>query len=232
MRARLILPLIFGLAGTAILVALGVWQLQRLEWKQAILSEIEAKISAAPIAVPAQPSPITHTYLPVVAEGVLEPGELHVLVSQKRIGAGYRIIAPMTLDDGRRILVDRGFTKTENKAESRPLGPAKVTGNLHWPQETGGSIPSPDLAANIWFARDVPAMAAALGTTPTLIIAREMTPADPALTPLPVDTSGIPNDHLQYAGTWFSLAAIWAIMTLYFLWRMRRSGSVREDQDP
>ena len=227
MLSRVIMPLIFGLAGTAILVSLGVWQMQRLEWKQDILAEIEAKIAADPVGVPQGASPADHLYLPVQTEGVIAAGELHVLVSQKRVGAGYRIIAPLELPDGRRILVDRGFTKTEFKTESRPLGAANISGNLHWPQETGSSIPEPDLGANIWFARDVPAMANALSTEPVLLIAREITPTDPRLTPLPVDTSGIPNDHLQYAVTWFSLAGIWAVMTLYFLWRGRQPGAAR-----
>jgi len=155
MLSRVIMPLIFGLAGTAILVSLGVWQMQRLEWKQDILAEIEAKIAADPVGVPQGASPADHLYLPVQTEGVIAAGELHVLVSQKRVGAGYRIIAPLELPDGRRILVDRGFTKTEFKTESRPLGAANISGNLHWPQETGSSIPEPDLGANIWFARDV-----------------------------------------------------------------------------
>lgn len=221
MLSRVILPLIFGIAGTAILVSLGVWQLQRLDWKLGVLSEIETKIAAAPVAVPDHPSRQTDTYLPVETKAVIDAGEIHVLVSQKRIGAGYLIIAPITLPDGRRILLDRGFTKTENKKQARSVGPVTVTGNLHWPQEKGGSIPEPDIAANIWFARDVPAMAAALKTEPVMIIARNVTPADPHVTPLPVDTSGIPNDHLQYAITWFLLAAIWVAMTVYSLWRGR-----------
>ena len=100
-------------------------------------------------------------------------------------------------------------------------GPAEVTGNLHWPDEITGSTPEPDLMRNIWFARDVPAMADTLGTEPVLIIARQIDPSD-GPRPMPVGTEGIPNDHLQYAGTWFSLAMIWFVMTLYLLWRIRQ----------
>jgi surfeit locus 1 family protein len=57
-----------------------------------------------------------------------------------------------------------------------------------------------------------------------MIIAREVSPPEQGVTPLPVDTSGIPNDHLSYAITWLSLAAIWAAMTGFFIWRMRQSG--------
>ena len=65
-------------------------------------------------------------------------------------------------------------------------------------------------------------MAEALQTEEVLVIARVVTGTDARATPLPVDTSGIPNDHLQYAVTWFGLAAVWAGMTLFLLWRIRR----------
>jgi surfeit locus 1 family protein len=75
------------------------------------------------------------------------------------------------------------------------------------------------MTENIWFARDVPAMAAALGTDPVLVVQRERTELGSPISPLPVDTSAIPNDHLQYAITWFSLAAVWSAMTFFFLRR-------------
>ena len=58
---------------------------------------------------------------------------------------------------------------------------------------------------------------------PVLMIASELSPPEEAVTPLPVDTSGIPNDHLEYAVTWFSLAAIWAVMTAFFISRQNRA---------
>jgi surfeit locus 1 family protein len=216
---RVLFLLIFGVAGTAVLVSLALWQMQRLAWKQSVIAEIEAKIDAEPIALPALPDPISDKYLPVSVTGNIEPGEIHVLVSVKQKGAGYRIIAPFLTEDGRRILVDRGFTKTKNKMEKRSLGPATIVGNLHWPQEIDKYTPTPD--ADTWFARDVPAMAEALDTLPILLIS--VTKTDEKLVPLPVDTRSIPNDHLQYAITWFSLALIWATMTAYFMWRTRAS---------
>ncbi len=64
-------------------------------------------------------------------------------------------------------------------------------------------------------------MAEVLETEPLLVIAREVEPGDTGVTPLPVDSSGIPNDHLQYAITWFSLAVIWVMMTVGYIWRLR-----------
>ncbi len=217
----MIVPLLFGLMGSAILISLGVWQMQRLTWKEAILADIETRITAAPVAIPAMPDPVADKYLPVTARGEITGDEVHVLVSQKQIGAGYRIIAAFELLDGRRVLLDRGFVKVQQKKAMRPTGMSQVVGNLHWPDEKGSSIPEPDLKAEIWFARDVPALAAHLNTEPVLIIARNVDLADDPVAPLPVDSASIPNDHLQYALTWFSLALIWMVMTLAFLWRAR-----------
>ncbi|MCJ7873041.1 SURF1 family protein [Phaeobacter sp. J2-8] len=220
---RILFALIVGLAGTAILVGLGLWQLQRLDWKQGVLAAIEDRISATPVALPAHPDPVTDKYLPVALEGRFDSGEIHVLVSQKHVGAGYRVIAPFVLEDGRRILVDRGFVPVVAVDDARPIGPARVIGNLHWPDDRNSSTPDNDLAGNIWFARDIVDMAAALDTTQALVIARTSEPEDPAITPLPVDTASIPNDHLQYVITWFSLAAIWLGMTGFYIYRATRN---------
>lgn len=221
MLKRLLFPLLFGLLGVGILVWLGVWQMQRLDWKQSILADIDARITAAPVVLPNEFNQERDRFLPVVASGEMTDDEIHVLVSQKQIGAGYRIISTFETDTGRRILVDRGFIKVDQKQANRPVGAVEITGNLHWPNETGSSIPEPDLKAEIWFARDVPAMARFLKTEPVMIVARETSFENDPVSPLAVDKAGIPNDHLQYAITWFLLAAIWLIMTLTFLWRVR-----------
>lgn len=216
---RILFLLIIGFVGLGILLGLGTWQMQRLAWKQAIIAEIDARAVAAPVDLPDDPDPVADKYLAVHVSGTLLPQELHVLISRLRVGAGYRIIAPFELSDGRRILVDRGFVRVKNKDATRTIGAMQITGNLHWPDETDGYTPAPDMAGNIWFARDVPEMARVLGTEPVLVIARS--PGDPGVTPLPVDSSAVTNNHLQYAITWFSLALVWAAMTAYFLWRTR-----------
>jgi len=66
-------------------------------------------------------------------------------------------------------------------------------------------------------------MAEVLGTEPVLVVTRKLSEPEVGVSPLPVDTSGIPNDHLSYAITWFSLAVIWAAMTGFFIWRMRQA---------
>ena len=221
MLKRMIVPLVFGIVGTAILVALGIWQVQRLEWKEGVLADIEARIAADPVPVPADPDPEADRYLPVRAEGDLTGERLQVLASVKRVGPVHRVVEVFETD-GRRLLLDRGYIPADEKDAALSSGRVTVSGNLHWPDETDSFTPAPDRDENLWFAREVPLMAEALATEPLLIVAREVSPSDPLVTQLPVDTSGIPNDHLEYAITWFSLAAIWAGMTGWLLWRIRR----------
>lgn len=220
---KLIAPVLFGLIGAAILIGLGVWQVQRLDWKEGVLAEIEAKIAADPVALPAAPDPQAHKYLPVQVTGRFGDGALRVLVSRKRVGAGHLIISPFTTQAGRTILVDRGFLKLDDALTDPPADTITITGNLHWPDDRNSSTPENDVAGNTWFARDIAQMAEVLGTEPLLLTTREVSQPDGALTSLPVDTSGIPNDHLQYAVTWFSLAAIWLVMTGYYIHRSRRT---------
>ncbi|MFV0515338.1 MAG: SURF1 family protein [Jhaorihella sp.] len=215
----ILFAIVLGVTGFAVLAALGAWQVQRLSWKQGVLAAIEARVSADPVPLPASPDPRADRFLPVRVAGAMLPGEIRVLVSRKMVGAGYRIIAPYETDSGRRILIDRGFVPAADGTAPRATGPMQIAGNLHWPDEIDAFTPEPDRAENIWFARDVAMLADELGTEPVLIVARSRT--DPGVTPLPVDTAGIPNDHFAYAVTWFGLALVWAGMTGYFLWRNR-----------
>jgi surfeit locus 1 family protein len=219
---RYLIPLIFGLGGFAALASLGAWQLQRLEWKEAILADIEARITAAPVAVPAAPDPEADRYLPVTATGDLLGTSLRVLVSTKERGAGYRLVTPFALQDGRRIMVDEGFVGLDENAAPDTAADVTVSGNLHWPQEVDSWTPEPDLSQGLFYARDVTAMASALGTEPVLIVARTVTGTDPRATPMPVTSIGIPNNHLGYAVQWFGLALVWLGMTAFLLWRIRK----------
>ncbi|MGB5560665.1 MAG: SURF1 family protein [Paracoccaceae bacterium] len=219
MTRAMIAPLLFGLLGAAVLVSLGIWQVQRLAWKEGVLTRIEARIGADPVPVPDLPTSDADGYLPVEVTGRLGEEEVHVLVSRKQIGAGYRIIT--SLDTGsRRFLLDRGFIPEEDRDAPRALHDVTVVGNLHWPDDRTSATPANDVDGNIWFARDIAALAAQLHTEPVLIIARSDT--GDGIEPLPVNTAAVPNDHLQYAITWFSLAAVWLGMTAYLLWRIKR----------
>ena len=224
MSRRMILPLLFGLVGAAILIGLGVWQMQRLAEKEGILAQIEAKIAADPVVLPERLAKDPDQYLPVTVTGIYTGEGLDVLVSRKEIGAGYRVIAVMQAE-GRRVLIDRGFLKDEDRVTPRPdatAGKVTVTGNLLWPDEVDYFTPDPDIKTGLWFARDLPEMARALNANPVLVVQSAATLADPMIEAMPVDTVSIPNRHLGYAIQWFGLAAVWLGMTGYLLWRIRR----------
>lgn len=221
MFKKVILPLVFGLGGAAILISLGLWQLQRMEWKEAVLAEIDQTITAAPIAVPSNPTEATDQFRPVTATGLITDEEITILASTKTLGASYRIISVFETG-GRRLLLDRGFVPITDQNAPRPAVEAEITGNLHWPDEINSSTPEPDLGAGIWFGRDIEAMAGALNTEPVMIVLRGTSESNPVTTPFPLDSAGIPNDHLEYVLTWFGLAIVWLGMTGFLLWRINR----------
>lgn len=216
--SRLIFPLLLGIIGCAMLLALGIWQVQRLSWKEVTLSAISARIGDAPTSLPANPDQTVDKYLSVQAKGNLPAQELRVLTSHDG-KPGYRVIAVLQTG-GRRVMADLGFVGLDAENPLRLMQDVTIRGHLHWPDEADSWTPPPE--ADLWFARDVPAMAAALGTEPVLIIVAEMSPSIAGLTLLPIDTDDIPNDHLGYAVTWISLAIVWAIMSGFFIFRIGR----------
>ncbi|WBU53645.1 SURF1 family protein [Paracoccus sp. SCSIO 75233] len=221
MRRSIIPPLIFGIVGTAILLGLGFWQLGRLEWKETMLAEIQAGIDAEPQPLPAEADP-SMKYMPVLIRGETTGEEILVLSGTKERGGGYNVISGFVTDDGRRILVDRGFVDQDQRHDPRPPAALTIRGNLHWPQEKGSATPEPDLAAGIWFARDVPAMAEMLDTEPLLVVAAAAEGDVQGVQPIPISIDGVPNSHLSYAVQWFLFAATCAGMTAWFIWRISR----------
>ena len=210
-----------GFAGTACLLYLGKWQIDRLYWKLDVLKKIDQKIAAAPVPLPAEPSESIHKYLSVEISGQFLQESIRVLASKKRYGAGYRIIHVFRTN-GRRLLVDLGFVGLETEYDVDLINDISLVGNLHWPDEVDNFTPEPDLENNIWFARNVERVASALKTEPILLILKDSTLKDQNIKPMPIDTTHIPNDHLQYAITWFSLAIIWALMSCLFIWTTRQ----------
>ncbi|MBP6678234.1 MAG: SURF1 family protein [Paracoccus sp.] len=218
---RYLFPLIVGILGCAILISLGVWQLRRLDWKDDMIAQIQSRIQSAPVALPAMPDP-SMKYMPVLVSGQTTGQEIDVLSGTREQGGGYQVVSGFVTDDGRRILLDRGFVDQDHKRDPRPPTRLQVAGNLHWPQEKASATPEPNLTENIWFARDVPAMAKALGTEPVLVVAAEIRGDGQGVVPIPVAVEGIPNNHLSYAAQWFMIAAVWAGMTVALIWRIRQ----------
>ncbi len=223
---RLWFPIIIGLGGLAILLWLGTWQMQRLAWKEVLLARIEARIADAPVPMPAEPDPEADRYLPVNLTGRFADMPVQrMLASRRQIGAVYRHIAAFDQASGARVLVDIGWLPAGQSLPPLPGAQITLTGNLDWPIESDGFTPAPDLAQNLWYARDVPELAATLEADPVLVVLRDAPEPPLGATPWPVDTAGIPNDHAQYAITWFSLAGVWVLMTGLFMARLRRGPS-------
>ncbi|MBW7056900.1 SURF1 family protein [Paracoccus bogoriensis] len=218
---RYLAPLVVGILGCAVLIQLGLWQLDRRDWKEGLLAEIVEGINAPPVPLPDQIDP-SMKYLPVMVSGTTTGAEIDVLSHTREQGAGYQIVSRFITDDGRAILVDRGFVPQQMRRVERPPVRLQITGNLHWPQDASASTPAPNLDENIWFARDVEQMAATLDTLPVLVVASFVQGDNQGARPIPVAVEGIPNNHLSYAIQWFLIAATWAVMTLALIWRIRQ----------
>ena len=203
---------IFAALGAAVLVSLGAWQLQRAEWKDDVIAQIQARGSESPASLPEMPDRIADAFRAVRMRGAIDGPGVPVFSTWRGAGAGYRIVAPFVTEDGRRVLLDLGVA--DGPEPALPSGAISVEGSLHWPNERQGD---PENA--IWTGRDVPALAARLGTESTFVVARSVSPPSGAIRPVPLDATGISDNHLGYAVQWFGLAAVWTAMAGWFAWR-------------
>lgn len=205
-------------AALAILIGLGVWQLQRLEWKRDLLTRIEAARTAPAVPIGDVLGDEDPDYRRVVA---VCPGiatapyvELYALVDGQM---GSRLISACPLEGAPygSVLVDRGFVAETISArppvQTNDPRPGGVRGVLRRPHN-GLDIGTPDDPENgRFYSRRVEPIAAALGATdpaPVFLMAETSTNPDwAALKPmaLPAD---IANRHLEYAATWFGLAVV------------------------
>ena len=221
---KTIFALLFGLGGVAVLLTLGVWQTQRLLWKLDLIAQMEAQLGEEPAPLTGEERAETDNFHPASAEGsFVEDGRrARYLTSIKPFGPGHRIIEPFELESGTEILIDRGYAPDGAEIAPPPAGEIRLVGALHWPRETSSYTPAPNLESGLWFARDVDRMAEALGTAPVMLVLSQPEPVPgldedtyrarwPKPTPLSVD---LPNNHLAYAVTWYSLAVVWLVMTV------------------
>ncbi len=219
MLRNTIFALILGLSGVGVLTSLGVWQMQRLAWKDGIIVRAEGMIASAPTPLSASQDPAADRYRAVSVTGAFTGDEAHVLTSTREAGPGFLVVGAYLTTDGRRILIDRGYVAEAAKTLPRPARAVAVEGNLNWPDDVTTSTPPYDADRAIWYGRDVAGIAGLLGTEPVLIIARSDT--GDSVVAQPVTTAGFRNDHWQYAVTWFLLAVVWLGMTVLLLWRIR-----------
>lgn len=209
--AALALPIVAGL------VWLGVWQLHRRVWKLALIAQVERKLAAAPVAAPGPERwpalSAGDAYTRLRVRGRYRPDRITFVQAVTDLGPGYWAMAPFVSDRGFTLLVNRGFVPQEMKGKPlpAPAGTMEVTGLLRPNEPHGGFLRANDPAADRWYSRDVTAIAAARGIGP---VAPYFIDADAATSPgWPrggLTVIRFPNNHLQYALTWFAMAALLA----------------------
>ena len=220
---RLIPAAILSLLGFTVLVALGIWQVQRLHWKEGLLAEMESRLLETPAALPAVPDPERDRFRAVRIQGTIEGQGVAVFGTWRGAGAGYRIISPFRTDDGRDILVDRGIAAAPEARDLVPRDRVAIEGNLDWPEGADGTARGLE---DIWLSRSIGPLSRALDTEQVMLVVRATSDPSTAIAPVPMDTAGIPNNHLGYAIQWFGLALVWAGMAGYWFWRAARREEV------
>jgi surfeit locus 1 family protein len=212
------------------LVALGVWQLERLQWKLGLIAEMNSHLHAQPISFEKamRLPPNQAQYRRVAIAGRYDNRkEAYVFTTDKSGFPVYHVIVPFALDDGRVLLVDRGLIPLrliDRNLRRQGLleGKQRLVGVWRTPDAPGLFTPKPDVTHRIWYARDLDGMGHTLGIKPAAPVIVE---ADAAPVPGGWPKGGqtivaLRNDHLQYAVTWFLLAA--SLVVVYFAYHHSR----------
>jgi surfeit locus 1 family protein len=220
-------PIIVGLGGFCVLVTLGFWQVQRLQWKNAIIAEAEQRLTVAPEALPATLDPGRDDYKRVTVSGRFDhASENYVLTSMPPNGPGFAIITVFETIEGRRILVDRGFVPQmfrdpSTRTDTREDGMIKLEGVLRWPSDKSSFTPDPNPSIREWYSREVPPLAEAMDTEEVMIV---QGPTDgPGWPRGGAAQVNIRNQHLPYAIQWFAIAGVWALMSILWFRKVARS---------
>jgi surfeit locus 1 family protein len=237
------LPVFTGitvLIALAILISLGTWQVERLHWKEGLLADIAERRAAAPVpladieAMAAQGGDIE--YRTVTATGrYINNKERHFFATWCG-QTGYYIYTPLQLADGRYLFVNRGFVPYENKEpEMRMQGQLTdqqtVTGlaRAKLPGKPSSLVPDNDVAKNIFYWKDLDVMASSVDLDKADVLPffldADSTP-NPAGFPIGgVTQVDLPNDHLQYAFTWYGLAAVLLVVVAISWFRPRKGAA-------
>jgi surfeit locus 1 family protein len=230
--ATLAAVLLFAVVACAGFVALGVWQVHRLAWKEALIAHVDRELRAAPTPPPAPGQwPALRReqdeYRRIRAEGRFAYDREVLVRATTELGAGYWVLTPLQLGDGSWLLVNRGFVNPEMRGHV-PRGPqaASVVGLLRMSEPAGNLLQKNVPGEGRWYSRDVPAIAAAqhlAGAVAPYFLDVQATPDSARAWPRPgLTVIRFPNDHLQYALTWFALAVMAAAAIGYLLVDERR----------
>lgn len=246
-ETKLLVPTIMVVLALPILVGLGFWQLERLAWKEGLITAITERTKAEPVDVGAffdglAGKPLeAGEYTRVTARGrFLHDKELYLYAPSPTQGPGFQVVTPFVLAGTERVLlVNRGFVPEglrdpAARAEGQVASETAVTGLVRAPASKGGFTPDNDAKANLWFWRDFDRMIAAAfadGVMPqkTIPLFIDAEAAAPGGWPKGGATElKLPNRHLEYALTWFGLAAaLAAIYAMYAMGRLRQHTAPR-----
>ena len=225
-----------ALIGFALLIWLGQWQLQRLEWKERIIQRIETRTERSPVtlerAVELAQQWGDPNYMRVTAEGRFHNDLERYLYAISSDGQpGWHVITPLQTASGRVVLVDRGFVPEDRKdPKTRRSGQFQdivtVTGLVRTSEKPNVFSPDNDAAANQWFTRDLDSMARSMFPGGTVAVLPFFLDAEETDVPGGWPKGGqtrleLPNKHLQYALTWFLLAACLLIVYVSYVWSVR-----------
>ncbi|MCY1522357.1 SURF1 family protein [compost metagenome] len=231
---------ILGVVAVAIfagLCALGTWQVHRLAWKHALIAQVGARAHA-----PATPAPgrgewsaLTSDnaeYRRVSVTGVYQYNRQTLVQAATELGSGYWVMTPLQLADGGTVLVNRGFVLPEwrkGQADAaQPSAQASVTGLLRMGEPGSGFLRNNDPAANLWYSRDLPAIAAARSLADVAPYFIDADAVDGARDARKAPVGGLtvltfPNNHLVYAITWYALAAMVLVGAFIFVREEKRA---------
>jgi surfeit locus 1 family protein len=226
--------LVPALLAFAVLIALGAWQIKRKAWKEGLIAALTERLAAPPRALPAatawpQLEAASDEYRRVRFSAEFENDREALVFAAATAfrpdvsGPGYWVFTPARLADGSIVIVNRGFVPDGRQdPRSRPggqlSGPVEIAGAMRWPDARHWFTPNDDPAHNLWFARDPAAIAAAKGLNSgpaadrvaPFYVEQESSPPPGGL-PQPGNlVVSLPDNHLQYALTWFGLAAVLA----------------------
>lgn len=220
---------LLGLAAFAGLIALGIWQVQRLAWKQDLIARVARQLVAPPVPAP-DPAGwvgigLADVYRRVELQGRFDHTRETCTQAVTRLGPGCWLMTPLQTGAGWWVLVNRGFVETAQRASTaRPEGDVRVQGLLRLSEPGGGFLRRNDPAMKRWHSRDVAAIAQAhnlpaTAVAPYFVDAAHTVPGGPVggLTVVRFH-----NNHLVYALTWFSLSALVPFATVLVLRRERR----------
>jgi len=223
----LLLPAVIAFV---ILIGLGVWQIERKAWKEGLIADLTQRLAAPPHALPPtrdwpELSAAKDEYRRVTFTAQFDNArEALVFASASAFrpdvadaGPGYWVFTPARLADGSVVVVNRGFVpearkNPQSRAEGEVSGPVTVVGAMRWPDSRHWFTPADDPARNLWFTRDPAAIAGAKGLSSVApFYVEQEAPAPPGGLPQPGRLMvSLPDNHLQYALTWFGLAAVLA----------------------